>query len=151
MNMKYRKCDVVFQEVPDEISVCFYMVGCPNNCSGCHSAELNRGVGMDLTIDVFTAALDRYAGYVSCVLFLGGEWFSDLPRYLDIARNRGLNTCLYTGSADVSDDLRDRLTYLKVGAYVKSLGGLDNPNTNQRFYNLITHEDITYKFWRKTT
>lgn len=46
------------------------------------------------------------------------------------------------------------LDYIKLGPYKKDLGGLDNPNTNQRFYkitasdssSLINIEDITPKF-----
>ena len=30
--------------------------------------------------------------------------------------------------------LNDGLDYIKIGPYIKELGGLDNPNTNQKFY-----------------
>ena len=43
------------------------------------------------------------------------------------------------------------LDYLKLGDYRKDLGGLDNPNTNQKLYkvNGWNWEDITHKLWKK--
>lgn len=48
------------------------------------------------------------------------------------------------------------LDYLKLGSYKEGFGPLDNPNTNQRFYQVIHTPtasslliDITYKFWKK--
>ena len=49
------------------------------------------------------------------------------------------------------------LDYIKVGPYKEELGGLDSPNTNQRFYKITTSDssslinikDITLKFRKK--
>ena len=42
--------------------------------------------------------------------------------------------------------------YIKVGPYIRHLGPLKSPTTNQRLYRQQTDgsfEDITYRFWRK--
>jgi anaerobic ribonucleoside-triphosphate reductase activating protein len=43
--------------------------------------------------------------------------------------------------------------YLKIGPYIKHLGPLKSPTTNQRLYRLLpdkSFEDITFRFWRHT-
>ena len=42
--------------------------------------------------------------------------------------------------------------FIKIGPYIKHLGSLKSPTTNQRLYRLKedgTFEDITYRFWRQ--
>ena len=42
--------------------------------------------------------------------------------------------------------------YLKIGPYIRHLGPLNSPTTNQRLYRQTADgefEDITYRFWRK--
>jgi anaerobic ribonucleoside-triphosphate reductase activating protein len=42
--------------------------------------------------------------------------------------------------------------YIKVGPYIKHLGALKSPTTNQRLYRRLednTFEDITSRFWKK--
>jgi len=43
------------------------------------------------------------------------------------------------------------LDYIKLGPYVEEKGGLDNPNTNQRFYRITAGKltDETWMFQRK--
>ena len=40
------------------------------------------------------------------------------------------------------------LDYLKLGPFLKDYGPLNNPNTNQKFYQVVEKKliDITYKF-----
>ena len=74
--MRYAFADVVFQEVPDEISLLFFICGCPHRCPGCHSASLwNTEKGQPLSLDVYHDWLDRYEGLVTCILFFGGDWW----------------------------------------------------------------------------
>jgi anaerobic ribonucleoside-triphosphate reductase activating protein len=45
----------------------------------------------------------------------------------------------------------DYFDYIKVGPYKKDLGGLRNPNTNQKLYKKDKNgrwENITYRFWK---
>ena len=42
--------------------------------------------------------------------------------------------------------------YIKVGPYIRHLGPLSKPTTNQRLYRQAedgTFEDITFRFWKK--
>lgn len=55
---------------------------------------------------------------------------------MQIIRENGLKTCLYSGNDDEKafQYVYDLLDYLKIGHYDKKLGSLDCPTTNQRFY-----------------
>lgn len=146
--MNYFNKDIVFQEVPGEISLCYFICGCPLRCEGCHSWHTwPEQAGKPLDTEVFEADLQRYHRYISCVLFMGGEWSEpDLLERLRAAKRYGLKTCLYTGLEDVSPCLRSELTYLKTGPWIHTLGGLNMPNTNQRFWLLKTGECLNQAF-----
>jgi len=146
--MNYFQKDVVFQEVPGEISLSYFICGCTLRCSGCHSPfTWNERTGTPLTMTAFKEALCQYKGYLSCVLFMGGEWHeSELIEFLQYARTMGLKTALYTGLETLSDKLKDELTYLKTGPWISSLGGLDSPVTNQRFIQVETGECLNAAF-----
>jgi anaerobic ribonucleoside-triphosphate reductase activating protein len=147
--MKYNSYNIVFQEVPDEISICFSIVGCPKNCPGCHSADLKGDPGIELLEIDFKKILFKYKGYASCVCFLGGEWFSDISKYLKISQQEGFKTCLYTGEDEIIESLVPFLDYIKIGHYDFSLGPLTSKVTNQRLLDLRNNIDLTYKFWNK--
>ena len=104
-------------------------------------------------MDYLRERLRRYAGLLTCVLFLGGEWQPEnLLTLLRVARDEfGLKTCLYTGleREEVPPMLLPELSFLKTGRWLPERGGLDNPNTNQRFTDLQTGEDLTALFWRR--
>ena len=148
--MRYASARVVFQEVPDEISLALLITGCPIGCAGCHSADAwapNRGQVLDG--EPLAGLLDRHRKFLTCVVFLGGEWApAELAGLLDLARARSLKTCLYTGLEEpqVPAELKARLDYLKVGPYRADLGGLGSPRTNQKFIDLRTNEVINYRF-----
>lgn len=146
--LRYAAHTVGTLEVPDEIALIFTISGCPLSCPGCHSADLrDADRGRILDAPSFQSLLERYAGLASCVCFLGGEWQADeLIDRLQTARRHGYRTCLYTGSTQVDDAIAVHLDFLKLGPYIATLGGLDNPQTNQRFLDLRTGEDLTHRF-----
>lgn len=147
--MNFSSEQVVWQEVPGEVSLAYTISGCPLRCVGCHSADTwPLGAGLKLTPEYFLEKINQYQGLISCVLFLGGEWHQELRDYLAIANQENLKTCLYSGyeREQLSAELIDQLTYLKVGPWKRELGGLDSPNTNQRFYDLRTGECLNWKF-----
>lgn len=146
--LRFTDEQIVFQEVPGEVSLAFTIAGCPLGCKGCHSSYSWRPEqGTQLSADYFQYRLASYAGLISCVLFLGGEWQqSSLLQMLVIARNAGLNTCLYTGLDDVTNALKQQLTYLKTGRWQPERGGLNNPNTNQVFTDLRTGQCLNHLF-----
>lgn len=132
---------IVWQEVPNEVSLAFLIAGCPLRCKGCHSTASWSGRGAALDAQGLQQRMDQYQGLITCVLFMGGEWQADdLCVLLKIARDAGLATCLYTGFEyeDVPPRLLAQLTYLKTGRFRAELGGLDSPTTNQRFIDLRT-------------
>jgi len=146
---------VVFQEVPDEISLSFSIAGCPFNCEGCswkNSSVFKKLKPKPLDDSLYQQYLNKYKNYVSCVCFLGGEWEqSDLINKLKIAKNNKLKTCLYTGKTleSVDSDIIKNLDYIKVGAYNKKLGGLKCKTTNQKMYDLNKKVCINDKFQKE--
>lgn len=140
--MKFYQYTVIFQEVPDEITLAFEITGCPHKCHGCHSPHLIEDIGTELTLDLFKNILAKYFGMITNVAFFGGEQYSELEQYLEYVKTLGLKTTLWTGSCEIVPTLKNKLNYLKTGAYVESLGGLQSPDTNQRYCNLDTGEEI---------
>jgi anaerobic ribonucleoside-triphosphate reductase activating protein len=146
----YNKYDVVFQEIPNETSLAFTIEGCPNNCVGCHSPHLREQNGTELTQTELLKVLSKYGNNITCVLFLGGDAFHDeMYELFKVCSYFGYRVAFYSGNDVLNEKLFDYLTYYKVGHYNYKLGGLDNPNTNQRIYkyNNFILEDITGGFW----
>lgn len=149
--MNYHNYDIVFQEVPGEISLCFSITGCRLFCKGCHSTHLwHHKDSQELTPLLLQHLLEKYQGLISCVLFLGGEWEeATLIELLIQCKAANLATALYTGEEDVSRAIKDELTYLKTGRWLAELGGLQSPNTNQKLIKLTTGEHLNYLFMEK--
>ena len=154
---------IVFQEVPDEISLAIEITGCAHACEGCHSKHLWLDHG-EVVADELPELLQRYGEYITCVCFMGGDHNqSELIRLARFVKYKHLKTCLYTGCDSVTDidiNLLEALDYIKVGHWDASRGPLSDPNTNQRFLKLrvikensgrkmLTVTDITDRFWRK--
>lgn len=151
--LKFTIEQIVWQEVPGEVSLAFLFSGCPLRCKGCHSADTwKEGIGTELTEDYLKGRLKRYCGLITCVLFMGGEWQPEaLQKMLAIVTQAGLKACLYTGLEReeleaVSDGILPYLTYLKTGRWQMELGGLESPATNQKFINLHTGEVLNRLF-----
>lgn len=146
--MNIYKYDIVFQEVPNEISIAFYVCGCPLRCPGCHSPELwTEKTGFPLTDALFKDILNRYRTRATCVLFLGGEWhIKTLQTHLQFARRQGYLTALYTGLEKVPESLEKDLDYLKTGPWRAELGGLESPTTNQIFMDLRNRQILNSHF-----
>lgn len=144
----YANAEIVFQEVPDHISLLFTITGCQVGCKGCHSAETWKASrGTPLSHEKLVELLDKYQGLISCVVFLGGEWQPTvLLQHLQTIRARGLKTCLYTGLETVPEQLSKQLDYLKTGRWDPKRGGLWSNNTNQQFTDLNSGQSLLHKF-----
>ena len=46
--LKYADYDIVFQEIPNEVTLAINISNCPNRCVGCHSPYLMEDVGEEL-------------------------------------------------------------------------------------------------------
>ena len=140
--------NVVLEEIPGKVTLAVEISNCRGHCEGCHSPWLKEDVGEELT----EVALDAlFAGNygVNCFLFLGegrdSERLMALARYV---RSRyPVELALYSGRSEVEEAFYEVCDYVKVGPYVKALGPLNNPATNQRLY--YHHADITSRFWHR--
>ena len=146
--MFYYDFQVVLQEVPGEISLCFSISGCNMRCEGCHSPFLwKEGNGSLLTKEVYTSILNQYQKLATCVLFMGGEWHpEELIAMFQIAKNKNYKTCLYTGESTISEALKSQLTFLKTGKWKQDLGGLESSFTNQNFIEVTNNQNLNYLF-----
>ena len=154
--LKYAGHSVIFQEVPNEITLAFNITGFPHRCPGCHTPELRDDTGRRLLLDL-GPLLKWYRNSISCVCFMGGEHnVPEMKIALQMVKDAGMKTCLYSGCdcAEEFADLLPLLDYLKLGHYDEALGGLNNPNTNQSMFAFDEDgvaTDITHMFWRKKT
>ncbi len=140
--LKYAGYDIVFQEVPDEISLAINVTNCPHHCAGCHSEYLALDFGNYISNDI-ESMLDKHKDLITCVCFMGGDQnIIDLIDLLRYVKSKNLKTCVYSGADDVHifDEVFNLLDYLKIGHYDSSLGGLSSKNTNQKFYK-IEHDN----------
>ena len=146
--MYYYDFQVVLQEVPGEISLCFSIYGCKLQCKGCHSSHLwKEENGKILLVHTYLETLNKYADYATCVLFMGGEWHQkELVELLKIAKHKKYKTCLYTGEDSVPKDITQELTFLKTGKWIQELGGLESETTNQCFTEISKNKNLNYLF-----
>lgn len=154
--MKYLYTQITFAEIPDEINLCIGLTNCPIHCKDCNQKELWENIGNELTIDELKALIDRNSG-ISCVCFMGGD---SNPSEIDelaawVKRNTLLKVGWYSGRSYIDSRVSVfNFDYIKVGAYVKELGGLDCESTNQRLYHILKSgeyfelKDITNRFWK---
>ena len=140
--MNYSNIQVVLQEVPGEISICFSICGCQIRCKGCHSPFLwKEKNGQQLSTKTYQETLKKYKGFASCVLFMGGEWHkNELIAYLKHAKKMEFSTCLYTGLNEVKNEIKNELTWLKIGPWDFELGGLKSKSTNQKFIEIKSNK-----------
>lgn len=154
--MKYLNTMIGFREFPDEISLLINITGCCMRCPGCHSPELWKDIGKPLTQRSLERLISENNG-ITCVGFMGGE--PDLVNMLaERVKKLGLKVGWYWGGIIEEKELLEptfnNFDYIKSGPYVKELGGLNSPSTNQKFYKIEHLEnetrwlDITYKFWK---
>lgn len=146
--MYYHDFQIVLQEVPGEISLCFSISGCALRCKGCHSPFLwKEGQGTLLEEEFFISTLEQYKAMATCVLFMGGEWHKkELIQLVQLAKNKGYKTCLYTGEEEVDKTILQELTWIKTGKWKSDLGGLDSISTNQKFKEVKTNTILNHLF-----
>ena len=71
--LKYTDYDIVFQEIPNEVTLAINLSRCPNRCEGCHSAYLMNDVGEQLTLEVIDSLYEKYGSSITCIWFMGGD------------------------------------------------------------------------------
>ena len=147
---------VCFAELMDEISLGINLSCCPHRCPGCHSSYLQTDCGDELTTEIIDDIIKKNQG-ITCILFLGGDndksTLTSLAKH--ISNNYDLLVGWYSGESELNlNEYGKYFDYIKVGPYIKELGPLNSPTTNQRLYFIkrdidsLTIEDITSTFWR---
>lgn len=160
--LKYVETMIGFSEVPEEITLCINISGCPNHCKGCHSPHLWKDIGETLDTTALSNLISKNKG-ITCVAFMGGDNSLIDILYLSkwVRDNTDLKVCWYSGRTSISSptlsDLHEYMDFIKLGPYIEELGGLDSPTTNQRLFkvehgeNYVYLKDITYKFRNNET
>ena len=108
-----------------------------------------------MTAEALSALIRETEATITCVGFMGGD--AD-PAAVDILakyvqdHHHDLKTGWYTGRTAISPLIdQQHFDYIKVGPYLRHLGALDSPRTNQRMYRRSpdgSFEDITSRFWK---
>ncbi len=147
--LKYCAEQIVLQEIPGEVCLSFLVSGCALGCAGCHSVDSwDAEHGFLLDLSVLKVKISQYQNFLTCVLFMGGEWAPNaLKSLLECARGLGLKTALYTGLDDCPVELLPYLDFIKTGRWIKELGGLAQPQTNQRLIDLQHGLCLNPLFW----
>ena len=142
--------DVVFQEIPGEVTLALNLSGCPNRCAGCHSPHLWEEVGEPLDDNLLNSLLSGYGNAITCVCFMGGDAApGDVAHWsacVRAATEGRLKTGWYSGRSELAAGIAPRsFDYIKLGPYVAHLGGVDSASTKQRLYRVTDGEmkDIT--------
>ncbi len=153
--LKYVNTGVVFQEIPDEVTLAINLSGCPCRCPGCHSSYLWQDIGTPLSPMELESMVRRYATDITCVCFMGGDaepaYVNALARYLR-QEHPELKVAWYSGRQRVPTTVRKAdFDYIKLGPYIAHLGCLRERTTNQRLYKRASGDDftdITSRFWK---
>ena len=150
--LKFYNYDIVFQEVPDEITLALNITGCPNRCPGCHSRHLWKDEGIDMTADTLRKVIGPYLESVTCVGLMGGDQDpQEIQRLACWLRETypGLKVAWYSGRQLLPEGFDIHcMDYIKLGPWIAERGTLKNPNTNQRLYRVTSDglNDITARF-----
>ena len=159
--MKVASFDIVFQEIPGEVTLALNLSNCPCHCPGCHSPHLAEDIGEVVNEELLNGLLARYGSMITCVAFMGGDADpKEVARWAKFVKDRGLKTAWYSGrpafpntpSNQVIPNTPIPFDYVKLGPYIEALGGLKSNKTNQRLYKRVGDEwqDITSSFWRSS-
>lgn len=134
--LKYDNYAITFSEFPNEISLYITITNCSIHCPECNSKHLWKDTGKDLNWSSLNALIHSNNG-ITAVCLGGGD---NSPKEIDklawhIKRSTNLKVCWYSGRDSISKyiDVRN-FDAIKIGHFNGT--PINNPNTNQRFYNL---------------
>ena len=151
--MRYLNYQVVFKEVPDEVTLSINITNCPYRCPGCHSPYLQEDVGEELTFETLSYLIEKNKG-ITCVCFMGGDRniYELLTFAYFIKIKYGLKTAWYSGMDTMPkrliENVKDVFNYVKIGSYKKDRGGLESMETNQQFFKIEDSKLIEIKLWK---
>jgi len=154
--LKYANFDIVFQEVPDEVTLAINISNCPNQCVGCHSQYLWKDVGYVLDKESLDELVEKYQSGITCVCFMGGDAepydVANLAMYVK-NKYKNMKTAWYSGKNELPEAFHaETFDYIKTGRYEAALGALDSRTTNQRMIKRLADgrvKDITSRFQKQ--
>ena len=158
--IKYTDTQIIFSEIPDEITLGVNISNCTHNCPGCHSPYLRENIGRELDFKAVDELLSKNSG-ISCLLLLGeGNDEKNLKELISYVKDKypDLKVGLYSGRQIIDDSFYwAKLDYLKIGPYIAELGPLNSQTTNQRLFKRdgtiknpnFSWIDITDRFWKE--
>ena len=160
---------ITLAEVPSETALFLEIGLCEIKCLGCHSPHLtcrNCEFYTDEQVEnLINSYLKNYPA-ITAVVFMGGLHNTGVDKQAlrKLIERIRVPVCIYSGKEEDLKELAEwnNLKWLKTGAYVARLGGIEDASSNQHFYekkmNIIFDkygvyydrvyywEDITYKF-----
>ncbi len=148
--LKYTDYDIVFQEIPNEVTLAINLSNCPHRCKGCHSPQLMQDIGNQLTENVLSDLLNKYGSSITCVCFMGGDacptTVEHFAAFIKQTTKGKIKTAWYSGVDKLSEQRKiNNFNFIKIGGYKAHLGGLNSKTTNQRLYKVEDSnlQDIT--------
>ena len=154
--LKYVNTGIVFQEIPDEVTLAINISNCPCHCPGCHSKYLWEDIGLPLNVEAIEDFVETYGTDITCIAFMGGDadakGVAMLAQYIR-EEHPNFKVAWYSGRLRIPSSVdKSIFDYIKIGPYIRHLGPLKQPTTNQRLYRQRddgSFEDITYRFWKR--
>ncbi|PIF02204.1 MAG: anaerobic ribonucleoside-triphosphate reductase activating protein [Draconibacterium sp.] len=151
--LKYYNYDIVFQEIPNEVTLAINITNCPNRCKGCHSPHLQRNIGEELNEELITKLMNKYASAITCFCFMGGDGdpksVAELANFIRF-NYPSIKVAWYSGCAKLPTNFDYKnFQYIKLGGYVEELGTLKSETSNQHLFQIGQNgsmEDISYLF-----
>lgn len=154
--LKYVNTGIVFQEIPDEVTLAINISNCPCRCPGCHSRYLWEDIGLPLDTAAIDDFVEQYGTDITCIAFMGGDGdprgVGQLAEYIH-EEHPQFHVAWYSGRIRIPSVVSvTDFDYIKIGPYIRHLGPLKEPTTNQRLYRIQSDGqmvDITERFWRR--
>lgn len=150
--LKYVDTKIVFQEIPDEITLAINISNCPCRCKNCHSPYLAEDIGIALTIKEINKLIESNKG-ITCICFMGGdaepEEINTIAKVISKTHKK-LRIAWYSGRQELSKEINlKNFHYIKLGPYIEDKGPLTSRTTNQKLFKVCGSnlKDITYLFW----
>ena len=103
--LKFLSQSLVFQEVPDEISLALEITNCPHRCTNCHSPYLREDKGIELTNDTLEYLI-KDNPFISCICLMGGD-----SEHKDIIR---ISNIVHKYNLKMNDKIMDNNELIKL-------------------------------------
>ena len=147
--LRYADYDIVFQEIPGEVTLAINLSNCPNRCKGCHSPYLMDDIGEFLTEESLSWLLQKYGKAVTCVCFMGGDAYplevERLAQFLCCRQSIApVKVGWYSGKSELPTDFNMSYFEYKVGTLRGSVGWIEICKNKSAFVSYCQWENGGY-------